>query len=178
MSTFELHIVDGKAGLAHHAQPPEAAQCLSFGCSSRSQPQSTTSKPRQNGCILLAGGEQAFAPGRRQLSKWASPKTSSTCFSSYFRRIGATVAELPQADDRRRQAAMRSASCCEHRMRFDIIIAAPPTPRPFVQPEITLAPVPCIGGRAATACDANPRRLIWCLTVRIMNAARGGLLGW
>ena len=94
------------------------------------------------GCILLAGGEKAFAAGAD--IKEMQPKTFIDMFASDFIAIGGDRVARCRKPTIAAVSGYALGGGCELAMMCDIIIAADTAK--FGQPEITLGTIPGIGG--------------------------------
>ncbi len=128
------------------------------------------------GCILLAGGEKAFAAGAD--IKEMQPKTFIDMFSSDFTAIGADRVATCRKPTIAAVSGYALGGGCELAMMCDIIIAADNAK--FGQPEITLGTIPGIGGtQRLTRAIGKSKAMDLCLTGRMMDAAeaeRSGLV--
>ena len=149
MSTFEHIIVDSKGGVGIITlNRPKMLNALSFGVFKEiAAAIDDLEADDKIGCILLAGGEKAFAAGAD--IKEMQPKTFIDMFSSDFTAIGGG---------------------CELAMMCDIIICSDTAK--FGQPEITLGTIPGIGGtQRLTRAIGKSKAMDLCLTGRMMDAA-------
>jgi len=128
------------------------------------------------GCILLAGGEKAFAAGAD--IKEMQPKTFIDMFSSDFNAIGGNRVANCRKPTIAAVSGYALGGGCELAMMCDIIVAADTAK--FGQPEITLGTIPGIGGtQRLTRAVGKSKAMDLCLTGRMMDAAeaeRSGLV--
>jgi enoyl-CoA hydratase len=128
------------------------------------------------GCIVLAGGEKAFAAGAD--IKEMQPKTFMDMFTSDYIAIGANRIAECRKPTIAAVSGYALGGGCEVAMMCDIIIAAETAK--FGQPEITLGTIPGIGGtQRLTRAVGKSKAMDMCLTGRMMDAAeaeRSGLV--
>src|SRR5438046_3411824 len=128
------------------------------------------------GCILLAGGEKAFAAGAD--IKEMQPKGFIDMFSEDFAAIGGDRVARCRKPTIAAVAGYALGGGCELAMMCDFIIAADTAK--FGQPEITLGTIPGIGGtQRLTRAVGKSKAMDLCLTGRLMDAAeaeRSGLV--
>src|SRR3982075_2186764 len=172
MSTFEHIIVENKGGVGIITlNRPKMLNALSFGVFKEiAAAIDDLEADDKIGCILLAGGEKAFAAGAD--IKEMQPKNFIDMFSSDFTTVGGDrVANC-------RKPTIAAVGGCELAMMCDIIIAADTAK--FGQPEITLGTIPGIGGtQRLTRAVGKSKAMDLCLTGRMMDAAeaeRSGLV--
>ncbi len=178
MSKFEHIIVEsrGAVGLIT-LNRPKMLNALSFGVFREiAAAVDDLEADEAIGCILLAGGEKAFAAGAD--IKEMQPKNFIDMFANDFLTIrGDRVAKCRKPTI----AAVSGYALgggCELAMMCDIIIAADTAK--FGQPEITLGTIPGIGGtQRLTRAIGKSKAMDLCLTGRMMDAAeaeRSGLV--
>src|SRR4030081_3846759 len=178
MSTFEHIIVESKGAVGIITlNRPKMLNALSFGVFREIAAALEDLESDEGiGCILLAGGEKAFAAGAGIKEK--QPKTFFEMFSRDFTTIGGErVAQLRKPTI----AAVNGYALgggCELAMMCDIIIAADTAK--FGQPEITLGTIPGLGGtQRLTRAVGKSKAMDLCLTGRMVEAAeaeRSGLV--
>ena len=169
MSTFEHIIVEtkGKVGVIT-LNRPKMLNALSFGVFREIAAAVDDLEADETiGCIVLAGGEKAFAAGAD--IKEMQPKGFIEMFSSDF----VTIRGDRVANCRKPTIAAVSGYAlgggCELAMMCDIIIAADTAK--FGQPEITLGTIPGIGGtQRLTRAVGKSKAMDLCLTGRMMDA--------
>src|SRR6266404_4639234 len=148
MSTFEHIIVESKGAVGIITlNRPKMLNALSFGVFREiAAAVDDLEADDKIGCILLAGGEKAFAAGAD--IKEMQPKTFIDMFSSDFTTIGAD----------------RVANCRKPTIAADTA--------KFGQPEITLGTIPGIGGtQRLTRAVGKSKAMDLCLTGRMMDAS-------
>ena len=144
MSTFEYIIVEtkGQVGIIT-LNRPKMLNALSFGVFKEiATAVDALENDDQIGCILVAGGEKAFAAGAD--IKEMQPKTFIDIFSSDFASIGGDRIARCRKPTVAAVSGYALGGGCELAMMCDIIIAAETAK--FGQPEITLGTIPGIGG--------------------------------
>ena len=128
------------------------------------------------GCIVLTGGERAFAAGAD--IKEMQPKSFIEIFGSDFTSIGGDRVAHCRKPTIAAVSGYALGGGCELAMMCDIIIAADTAK--FGQPEITLGTIPGIGGtQRLTRAIGKSKAMDLCLTGRMMDAAeaeRSGLV--
>src|SRR4249919_171283 len=178
MATFEYIIVESKGAVGIITlNRPKMLNALSFGVFREiAAAVDDLEADERIGCILLAGGEKAFAAGAD--IKEMQQKNFIDMFASDFLTIrGDRVANC-----RKPTVAAVSGYALgggsELAMMCDIIIAADTAK--FGQPEITLGTIPGIGGtQRLTRAIGKSKAMDLCLTGRMMDAAeaeRSGLV--
>src|ERR1700687_4063019 len=173
MSTFEHIIVESKGAVGIITlNRPKMLNALSFGVFGEIAAAVDDLEADDGiGCILLPGGEKAFAAGAD--IKEMQPKTFIDMFSSDFTAIGGDRV----ATCRNRSTAAVSGYAlgggCELAMMCDIIIAADTAK--FGQPEITLGTIPGIGGtQRLTRAIGKSQAMGLCPPRRLVDAGGGG----
>src|SRR6202163_3865258 len=178
MSTFEHIIVDSKGAVGIITlNRPRMLNALSFGVFGEIAAAVDDLEADDGiGCILLAGGEKAFAAGAD--IKEMQPKTFIDMFSSDFTAIGGDRVANCRKPTIAAVSGYALGGGCELAMMCDIIIAADTAK--FGQPEITLGTIPGIGGtQRLTRAVGKSKAMDLCLTGRMMDAAeaeRSGLV--
>jgi enoyl-CoA hydratase len=178
MSTFEHIIVESKGAVGVITlNRPKMLNALSFGVFSEIAAAVDDLEADDNiGCILLAGGEKAFAAGAD--IKEMQPKTFIDMFSSDFTAIGGDRVANCRKPTIAAVSGYALGGGCELAMMCDIIIAADTAK--FGQPEITLGTIPGIGGtQRLTRAVGKSKAMDLCLTGRMMDASeaeRSGLV--
>jgi enoyl-CoA hydratase len=178
MSTFEHIIVEGKGAVGIITlNRPKMLNALSFGVFREiAAAVDDLEADDKIGCILLAGGEKAFAAGAD--IKEMQPKTFIDMFSSDFTVIGGDRVARCRKPTIAAVSGYALGGGCELAMMCDIIIAADTAK--FGQPEITLGTIPGIGGtQRLTRAIGKSKAMDLCLTGRMMDAAeaeRSGLV--
>src|SRR5579859_378888 len=178
MKAFEHIIVEtrGKVGVIT-LNRPKMLNALSFGVFGEiATAVDDLEADAAIGCILIAGGEKAFAAGAD--IKEMQPKGFIEMYSNDFVAIrGDRVAKCRKPTI----AAVSGYALgggCELAMMCDIIIASDTAK--FGQPEITLGTIPGIGGtQRLTRAIGKSKAMDLCLTGRMMDAAeaeRSGLV--
>jgi enoyl-CoA hydratase len=178
MSAFEHIIVErnGAVGIIT-LNRPKMLNALSFGVFREiAAAVDDLEADEQIGCILLAGGEKAFAAGAD--IKEMQPKTFIDMFSGDFIEIGGDRVATCRKPTIAAVSGYALGGGCELAMMCDIIIAAETAK--FGQPEITLGTIPGIGGtQRLTRAVGKAKAMDLCLTGRMMDAAeaeRSGLV--
>jgi enoyl-CoA hydratase len=178
MNTFEYIIVESKGAVGIVTlNRPKMLNALSFGVFKEI---ATAVDALENddgiGCILIAGGEKAFAAGAD--IKEMQPKTFIDIFSSDFASIGGDRIARCRKPTIAAVSGYALGGGCELAMMCDIVIAAETAK--FGQPEITLGTIPGIGGtQRLTRAVGKSKAMDLCLTGRMMDAAeaeRSGLV--
>jgi len=178
MSTFEHIIVESKGAVGVITlNRPKMLNALSFGVFREiAAAVDDLEADDKIGCILLAGGEKAFAAGAD--IKEMQPKTFIHMFSSDFTTIGADRVANCRKPTIAAVSGYALGGGCELAMMCDIIIAADTAK--FGQPEITLGTIPGIGGtQRLTRAVGKSKAMDLCLTGRMMDASeaeRSGLV--
>jgi enoyl-CoA hydratase len=178
MSTFEYVIVEIKGAVGIITlNRPKMLNALSFGVFKEIARAVDALEADENvGCILVAGGEKAFAAGAD--IKEMQPKTFIDIFSSDFASIGGDRMARCRKPTIAAVSGYALGGGCELAMMCDIIIAADTAK--FGQPEITLGTIPGIGGtQRLTRAVGKSKAMDLCLTGRMMDAAeaeRSGLV--
>src|SRR3979490_1875050 len=178
MSTFEHIIVDSKGAVGIITlNRPKMLNALSFGVFREiAAAVDDLEADDKIGCILLAGGEKAFAAGAD--IKEMQPKTFIEMFSSDFTTIGGDRV----ANCRKPTIAAVNGNALggggELAMMCTILIAADTAK--FGQPEITLGTIPGLGGtQRLTRAVGKSKAMDLCLNGRMMDsteAERSGLV--
>src|ERR1700759_2096681 len=126
------------------------------------------------GCILLTGGEKAFAAGAD--IKEMQPKTFIDMFSRDFTAIGGDRIARCRKPTIAAVSGYGLGGGCERALMGDIMMAADTAK--FGQPEITLGTIPGIGGtQRLTRAIGKSKAMDLCLTGRMMDAAEAELSG-
>ena len=178
MSTFEHIIVDSKGAVGIITlNRPKMLNALSFGVFREiAAAVDDLEADDRIGCIVLTGGEKAFAAGAD--IKEMQPKTFIDMFSSDFATIGGDRVAKCRKPTIAAVSGYALGGGCELAMMCDIIIAADTAK--FGQPEITLGTIPGIGGtQRLTRAVGKSKAMDLCLTGRMMDAAeaeRSGLV--
>jgi enoyl-CoA hydratase len=178
MSTFEHIIVDTKGAVGIITlNRPKVLNALSFSVFREiAAAVDDLEADDKIGCILLAGGEKAFAAGADITEM--QPKTFIDMFSADFASIGADRVAHCRKPTIAAVSGYALGGGCELAMMCDIIIAAETAK--FGQPEITLGTIPGIGGtQRLTRAIGKSKAMDLCLTGRMMDAAeaeRSGLV--
>jgi enoyl-CoA hydratase len=178
MSTFEHIIVENKGGVGIITlNRPKMLNALSFGVFKEiAAAVDDLEADEKIGCILLAGGEKAFAAGAD--IKEMQPKNFIDMFSSDFTTVGGDRVANCRKPTIAAVSGYALGGGCELAMMCDIIIAADTAK--FGQPEITLGTIPGIGGtQRLTRAVGKSKAMDLCLTGRMMDAAeaeRSGLV--
>jgi hypothetical protein len=144
MATFEYIIVESKGAVGIITlNRPKMLNALSFGVFREIAAAVDDLEADDGiGCIVLAGGEKAFAAGAD--IKEMQPKTFIDMFSSDFTAIGGDRVARCRKPTIAAVSGYALGGGCELAMMCDIIIAADTAK--FGQPEITLGTIPGIGG--------------------------------
>src|ERR1700694_5862305 len=144
MSTFEHIIVESKGAVGIITlNRPKLLNALSFGVFREIAAAVDDLEADDTiGCILLAGGEKAFAAGGDIKEK--QPKSFIDMFSSDFTEIGGDRVANCRKPTIAAVSGYALGGGCELAMMCDIIIASETAK--FGQPEITLGTIPGIGG--------------------------------
>src|SRR5579863_2370829 len=176
MSTFEHIIVEGKGAVGIITlNRPKMLNALSFGVFREiAAAIDDLEADDKIGCIVLAGGEKAFAAGAD--IKEMQPKSFIEMYSSDFIAIrGDRVANCRKPTI----AAVSGYALgggCELAMMCDIIIAADTAK--FGQPEITLGTIPGAGGtQRLPRFVGKSKAMDLVLTGRMMDAAEAERCG-
>jgi len=175
MSTFEHIIVESKGAVGIITlNRPKMLNALSFGVFREiAAAVDDLEADDAIGCILLAGGEKAFAAGAD--IKEMQPKVFIDMFVS---AIGADRVAKCRKPTIAAVSGYALGGGCELAMMCDIVIAADTAK--FGQPEITLGTIPGIGGtQRLTRAVGKSKAMDLCLTGRMMDAAeaeRSGLV--
>jgi enoyl-CoA hydratase len=178
MTTFEHIIVEirGEVGIVT-LNRPKMLNALSFGVFGEIAAAIDDLEADAGiGCIVLTGGEKAFAAGAdiREMQ----PKTFIDMFSRDFIAIGADRVARCRKPTVAAVSGYALGGGCELAMMCDIIIAADNAK--FGQPEITLGTIPGLGGtQRLTRAVGKSKAMDLCLTGRMMDAAeaeRAGLV--
>ncbi|HMI17369.1 MAG TPA: enoyl-CoA hydratase-related protein, partial [Bradyrhizobium sp.] len=178
MSTFEHIIVESKGAVGIITlNRPKMLNALSFGVFREIAAAVDDLEADDGiGCILLAGGEKAFAAGAD--IKEMQPKVFIDMFASDFIAIGADRVAKCRKPTIAAVSGYALGGGCELAMMCDIIIAADTAK--FGQPEITLGTIPGIGGtQRLTRAVGKSKAMDLCLTGRMMDASeaeRSGLV--
>jgi enoyl-CoA hydratase len=178
MSTFEHIIVDTKGAVGIITlNRPKVLNALSFGVFREiAAAVDDLEADDEIGCILLAGGEKAFAAGA-DIGEM-QPKTFIDMFACDFTSIGADRVANCRKPTIAAVGGYALGGGCELAMMCDIIIAAETAK--FGQPEINLGTIPGIGGtQRLTRAVGKSKAMDLCLTGRMMDAAeaeRSGLV--
>jgi enoyl-CoA hydratase len=178
MSTFEHIIVDSKGAVGIITlNRPKMLNALSFGVFREIAAVIDSFEADDGiGCIVLTGGEKAFAAGAdiREMQ----PKTFIDMFSGDFIAIGGYRVAHCRKPTIAAVSGYALGGGCELAMMCDIIIAADTAK--FGQPEITLGTIPGLGGtQRLTRAIGKSKAMDLCLTGRMMDAAeaeRAGLV--
>ncbi len=178
MSTFEYIIVESKGAVGIITlNRPKMLNALSFGVFREiAAAVDDLEADDKIGCILLTGGEKAFAAGAD--IKEMQPKTFIDMFSSDFIAVGGDRVANCRKPTIAAVSGYALGGGCELAMMCDIIIAADTAK--FGQPEITLGTIPGIGGtQRLTRAIGKSKAMDLCLTGRMMDATeaeRSGLV--
>src|SRR5476649_1777992 len=178
MGTFEYITVESKGAVGIITlNRPKMLNALSFGVFREIAAAVDDLEADDNiGCILLAGGEKAFAAGAdiREMQ----PKTFIDMFSSDFIAVGGDRVANCRKPTIAAVSGYALGGGCELAMMCDIIFAADTAK--FGQPEITLGTIPGIGrSQRLTRLVGKSKAMDMCLTGRMMDAAeaeRAGLV--
>jgi len=178
MSAFEHIILDiqGAVGIIT-LNRPKVLNALSFGVFREiAAAVDDLEADDRIGCIVLTGGERAFAAGAD--IKEMQPKSFIEIFGSDFTSIGGDRVAHCRKPTIAAVSGYALGGGCELAMMCDIIIAADTAK--FGQPEITLGTIPGIGGtQRLTRAIGKSKAMDLCLTGRMMDAAeaeRSGLV--
>ena len=178
MSTFEHIIVESKGAVGIITlNRPKMLNALSFGVFREiAAAVDDLEADDAIGCILLAGGEKAFAAGAD--IKEMQPKVFIDMFSSDFIAIGADRVAKCRKPTIAAVSGYALGGGCELAMMCDIIIAADTAK--FGQPEIKLGIIPGAGGtQRLPRAVGKAKAMDLVLTGRMMDAAeaeRAGLV--
>ena len=178
MSTFEYIIVESKGGVGIITlNRPKLLNALSFGVFKEIAAAVDDLEADDGiGCILLTGGEKAFAAGAD--IKEMQPKTFIDMFSSDFAAIGGDRVAKCRKPTIAAVSGYALGGGCELAMMCDFIIASETAK--FGQPEITLGTIPGLGGtQRLTRAIGKAKAMDLCLTGRMMDVAeaeRAGLV--
>src|SRR6202051_293688 len=178
MSTFEHIIVESKGAVGIITlNRPKMLNALSFGVFREIAAAVDDLEADDGiGCILLAGGEKAFAAGAD--IKEMQPKTFIDMFFSDFAAVGGDRVAKCRKPTIAAVAGYALGGGCELAMMCDIIIAADTAK--FGQPEITIGTMPGMGGtQRLPRAVGKAKAMDWCLTGRMIDAAeaeRSGLV--
>src|SRR5947199_1676457 len=178
MSTFEYIVIEKKGAVGIITlNRPKMLNALSFGVFREIALAIDGLEADDTiGCILLAGGEKAFAAGAD--IKQMQPKAFIDMFSSDFAAIGGDRIARCRKPTIAAVSGYALGGGCELAMMCDIIIAADTAK--FGQPEITLGTIPGIGGtQRLTRAAGKSTAMDLCLTGRMMDASeaeRSGLV--
>ena len=178
MSAFEHIILDiqGAVGIIT-LNRPKVLNALSFGVFREiAAAVDYLEADDRIGCIVLTGGERAFAAGAD--IKEMQPKSFIEIFGSDFTSIGGDRVAHCRKPTIAAVSGYALGGGCELAMMCDIIIAADTAK--FGQPEITLGTIPGIGGtQRLTRAIGKSKAMDLCLTGRMMDAdeaERSGLV--
>ena len=177
MSTFEHIIVESKGAVGVITlNRPKMLNALSFGVFREIAAAVDDLEADDNiGCILLAGGEKAFAAGAdiKEMSGKTYMDAFMGDFAAHWDRIARARKPVIAA-----VAGFALGGGCELAMMCDLIIAADNAK--FGQPEIKLGVIPGIGGtQRLTRAVGKAKAMDLCLTGRMMDAQeaeRAGLV--
>src|ERR1700732_4116183 len=178
MSTFEHIIVESKGAVGVITlNRPKMLNALSFGVFREIAAAVDDLEADDSiGCILVTGGEKAFAAGAD--IKEMQPNPFIDIFPSDFASIGGDRIANCRKPTIAAVSGYALGGGCELAMMCDIIIAAETAK--FGQPEITLGTIPGIGGtQRLTRAVGKAKAMDLCLTGRMMDAAeaeRSGLV--
>src|SRR3981081_1210718 len=178
MSKFEHVIVESKGAVGIITlNRPKMLNALSFGVFRETAAAvEDLESDEKIGCILLAGGEKAFAAGAD--IKEMQPKNFIDMFSSDFTTVGGDRVANCRKPTIAAVSGYALGGGCELAMMCDIIIAADTAK--FGQPEITLGTIPGIGGtQRLTRAVGKSKALVLASTGRMMDGAeaeRSGLV--
>src|SRR5215211_7160657 len=176
MSTFEYITVESKGAVGIVTlNRPKMLNALSFGVFREiALAVDDLEADEKIGCILLAGGEKAFAAGAD--IKEMQPKTFIDMFSSDFTAIGGDRVAKCRKPTIAAVSGYALGGGCELAMMCDIIIAADTAK--FGQPEIKLGVIPGIGGtQRLTRAVGKAKAMDLNLTGRMMDAAEAERCG-
>ena len=169
MTTFEHIIVESKGAVGIVTlNRPKMLNALSFGVFREIAAAIDDLEADDGiGCILLAGGEKAFAAGAD--IKEMQPKTFIDMFSSDFAAVGADRVANCRKPTIAAVSGYALGGGCELAMMCDIIIAADNAK--FGQPEIKIGVIPGIGGtQRLTRAVGKAKAMEMNLTGRMMDA--------
>src|SRR5437763_9799509 len=178
MSTFEYIVIEKKGAVGIVTlNRPKMLNALSFGVFREIALAIDDLEADDTiGCILLAGGEKAFAAGAD--IKEMQPKTFIDMFSGDFTAIGGDRVARCRKPTIAAVSGYALGGGCELAMMCDFIICSDTAK--FGQPEITLGTIPGIGGtQRLTRAIGKSKAMDLCLTGRMMDAAeaeRSGLV--
>jgi enoyl-CoA hydratase len=178
MSTFEHIIVESRGAVGIITlNRPKMLNALSFGVFREiAAAVDDLEADDKIGCIVLAGGEKAFAAGAD--IKEMQPKTFIDMFSSDFASIGGDRVARCRKPTIAAVSGYALGGGCELAMMCDIIIAADTAK--FGQPEIKLGVIPGAGGtQRLPRAVSKAKAMDMCLTARMMGAEeaeRAGLV--
>src|ERR1700742_4703503 len=170
MSTFEYIIVESKGAVGVITlNRPKMLNALSFGVFKEiAAAVDDLEADDKIGCILLAGGEKAFAAGAD--IKEMQPKSFIDMFSSDFTAVGGDRVARCRKPTIAAVSGYALGGGCELAMMCDIIIAADTAK--FGQPEITLGTIPGIGGtQRLTRAIGKSKAMDLSPPARMMDAA-------
>src|SRR3954452_15442803 len=176
MSAFEHILVEAKGAVGVITlNRPKLLNALSFGVFKEIAVAVESLEADDSiGCILLAGGEKAFAAGAD--IKEMQPKSFIDMFYSDFTAIGGNRVAECRKPTIAAVSGYALGGGCELAMMCDIIIAADNAK--FGQPEITLGTIPGIGGtQRLTRAIGKAKAMDLCLTGRMMDAAEAERCG-
>jgi len=177
MSTFEYIIVESKGAVGIITlNRPKLLNALSFGVFREiAAAIDDLEADDAIGCILLAGGEKAFAAGAdiKEMQQQQFADMYSSDFFAGWEKVTATRKPWIAA-----VSGYALGGGCEVAMMADFIIAADSAK--FGQPEIKLGVTPGMGGsQRLTWAIGKAKAMEMCLTGRMMDAAeaeRSGLV--
>ena len=178
MSAFEYLLVENKGAVGLITlNRPKMLNALSFGVFREIAAAVEKLEADDSiGCIVLTGGEKAFAAGAD--IKEMQPKSFIDMFSSDFIGIGGDRVAQCRKPTIAAVSGYALGGGCELAMMCDIIVAADTAK--FGQPEITLGTIPGIGGtQRLTRAIGKSKTMDLCLTGRMMDASeaeRSGLV--
>ena len=178
MGTFEHIIVESKGAVGIITlNRPKMLNALSFGVFREiAAAVDDLEADEAIGCILLAGGEKAFAAGAD--IKEMQPKSFIDMFASDFLTIGGDRVARCRKPTIAAVSGYALGGGCELAMMCDIIIAADSAK--FGQPEINLGTFPGSGGtQRLPRAVGKAKAMDLCLTARMMDAQeaeRAGLV--
>jgi enoyl-CoA hydratase len=176
MTTFEHIIVESKGAVGIITlNRPKMLNALSFGVFREIAAAVDDLEADDGiGCILLAGGEKAFAAGAD--IKEMQPKTFIDMFSSDFAAVGADRVANCHKPTIAAVSGYALGGGCELAMMCDIVLAAD-TAR-FGQPEVTLGIGPGLGGsQRLTRAVGKAKAMDMVLTGRLIDAAEAERCG-
>jgi len=178
MSAFEYILVENKGPVGLITlNRPKMLNALSFGVFREIAAAVENLEADDSiGCIVLTGGEKAFAAGAD--IKEMQPKSFIDMFSKRFIGIGGDRVAQCRKPTIAAVSGYALGGGCELAMMCDIIVAADTAK--FGQPEITLGTIPGIGGtQRLTRAIGKSKTMDLCLTGRMMDASeaeRSGLV--